>query len=62
MMLLPWGYTKSKSADYDDLMNTAKKAAKAIEKVHGQQYQVGPASSLLYPTTGMFYLFWFLFN
>ncbi|XP_076762884.1 carboxypeptidase B [Xylocopa sonorina] len=52
MWLVPWGYTYSKPSDYSELMNAAKKAIKAISKVHGTEYQLGPSADLLYPTSG----------
>ncbi|XP_078032725.1 carboxypeptidase B [Augochlora pura] len=52
MWLVPWGYTYSKPSDYSDLANAAKKAINAISKVHGTDYQLGPSSDLLYPTSG----------
>ncbi|XP_058794270.1 carboxypeptidase A2-like [Phymastichus coffea] len=52
MLLVPWGFTRSKPPDFDDLMNIANKAKKAIAKVSGTEYKVGPAAELLYPTTG----------
>ncbi|CAL7950479.1 unnamed protein product [Xylocopa violacea] len=52
MWLVPWGYTYSKPSDYSELANVAKKAIKAISKVHGTEYQLGPSADLLYPTSG----------
>ncbi|XP_020278332.1 carboxypeptidase B-like [Pseudomyrmex gracilis] len=52
MWLLPWSHTRSKPADYSDLMNVAKKAINAITKVHGTHYQIGPTTDLMYPTSG----------
>ncbi|XP_033334246.2 carboxypeptidase B [Megalopta genalis] len=52
MWLVPWGYTYSKPSDYLELANAAKKAINAISKVHGTDYQLGPSSDLLYPTSG----------
>ncbi|XP_043264930.1 carboxypeptidase B-like [Colletes gigas] len=52
MWLVPWGYTYSKPSDYSELANAAKKAINAISKVHGTDYQLGPSSDLLYPTSG----------
>ena len=58
MWLVPWGYTYSKPSDYSDLMNVARRGTKAIAKIHGINYKVGPSSELLYLTTGneMLYL------
>ncbi|XP_053982799.1 carboxypeptidase B-like [Hylaeus volcanicus] len=52
MWLIPWGYTYSKPSDYSELANVARKAINAISKVHGTDYQLGPSSALLYPTSG----------
>ncbi|XP_001602586.2 carboxypeptidase A2-like [Nasonia vitripennis] len=52
MLLVPWGFTRTRPADFQDLMNIATKAKKAMAKVHGTDYKVGPAAELLYPTTG----------
>lgn len=54
MWLLPWSHTRSKPADYSDLMNVAKKAINAITKVHGTHYQIGPTTDLMYPTSGTY--------
>ena len=52
MILVPGGHGDTKPADYKELASIARKAAKAIAKVHGTNYKVGLSSSLLYPTTG----------
>ncbi|XP_039310981.1 carboxypeptidase B isoform X2 [Solenopsis invicta] len=52
MWLVPWGYTRSKPSDYSDLVNVAKKAINAIAKIHGTNYQLGPAAELMYPISG----------
>ncbi|CAK9813043.1 Carboxypeptidase A4 [Anthophora plagiata] len=52
MWLVPWGYTYLRPPDYWELANVAKKAIGAIAKVHGTDYQLGPSSDLLYPTSG----------
>lgn len=54
MLLVPWGFTYTRPADFDNLMNVATKVKKAMAKVHGTEYRVGPAAELLYPTTGKF--------
>lgn len=54
MWLVPWGYTKSRPTDFEELANVARKATNAILKVHGTQYQVGASPELLYPTSGRF--------
>ncbi|CAB0044859.1 unnamed protein product [Trichogramma brassicae] len=52
MLLVPWGFTRTRPADFNELMNIANKAKQAIHKVHKTEYRVGPAAELLYPTTG----------
>ncbi|KAG7188816.1 hypothetical protein KM043_008425 [Ampulex compressa] len=52
MWLVPWGHTREKPSDYEELTNAARKAVKAISKVHGTHYQLGPAADLLYTTSG----------
>lgn len=52
MWLIPWGYTKYRVRDYDDLMFMGRKAVDALQKVHGTKYEVGTSPSLLYPTSG----------
>ncbi|XP_046604830.1 carboxypeptidase A4-like [Neodiprion virginianus] len=52
MWLVPWGYTKIRPPDFEELANVARKATSAILKVHGTQYQVGASPELLYPTSG----------
>ncbi|PSN48354.1 hypothetical protein C0J52_08084 [Blattella germanica] len=52
MWLLPWGYTNKKAGDHEELMNMGRKAVDALNRVSGTQYKLGPATSLLYPTSG----------
>ncbi|KAK9507608.1 hypothetical protein O3M35_007428 [Rhynocoris fuscipes] len=52
MLLVPWGYTRQTIKDYDELMYVARKAAEALQKVHGTEYTVGTSPNLLYPTSG----------
>ncbi|XP_012262766.2 carboxypeptidase A2-like [Athalia rosae] len=52
MLLIPWGYTRSRPSDFDELENVARKATNAMLKVHGTEYQVGASPDLLYPTSG----------
>ncbi|KAG8250451.1 hypothetical protein J6590_101274 [Homalodisca vitripennis] len=52
MWLVPWGYTRSRVKDYDDLVYVGRKAIEALKKVHGTEYDIGTSTSLLYPTSG----------
>lgn len=53
MWLVPWGHTKKRAEDYDDMMYLARQATEAIKKVHGSHYQLGTSPSLLYATSGI---------
>jgi len=52
MWLVPWGHTKKRADDYDDMMYLARQATEAILKQHGSQYALGTSPSLLYATSG----------
>ncbi|XP_073979779.1 carboxypeptidase B-like isoform X2 [Rhodnius prolixus] len=52
MLLVPWGYTKQIAKDYDDLIFVARKAAEALQKVHGTEYTVGTSPTLFYARSG----------
>ncbi|KAL1117688.1 hypothetical protein AAG570_004003 [Ranatra chinensis] len=52
MWLIPWGFTKQKVADYEDLLYLGKKAIESLSKVHGTKYTIGTSPALLYPTSG----------
>lgn len=56
MWLVPWGHTKKRAEDYDDMMYLARQATEAIKKVHGSHYQLGTSPSLLYATSGIYIL------
>lgn len=56
MLLVPWGYTKQIAKDYDDLIFVARKAAEALQKVHGTEYTVGTSPTLFYARSGKFVL------
>ncbi|KAG8238262.1 hypothetical protein J437_LFUL016442 [Ladona fulva] len=52
MWLLPWGYTRAILDDHDDLMEMGRVAVDAIQKVSGNNYDLGGATSLLYHSSG----------
>lgn len=52
LWLTPWGYTSDLPEDYDDLMDVAKEATKALSEVHGTQYRLGSSTNVLYVATG----------
>lgn len=60
MWLLPWSHTRTKSSDYSDMINVAKKAINAIAKVHGTHYQLGPMTDLMYPISGRYIFIYYL--
>ena len=49
----PYGWTKKKPVDLDDILKSARHAANEIGKVHGMKYKVGSAASLIYKTSGI---------
>jgi len=62
MWLVPWSHTKKHADDYDDLMYLARQATEAIQKVHGSHYQLGTTPSLLYTTSGTYYIHTYLWE
>jgi len=52
LWLMPWGYTKEKSEDYDDLYKLAREATDKVEKTHNTHWRVGPPGVLLYEASG----------
>ncbi|KAL2087972.1 hypothetical protein ACEWY4_016800 [Coilia grayii] len=52
MILVPYAHPNIKAPNYDELMEVANDAAKAIKAVHGMDYIVGSSVDLLYPAGG----------
>ena len=52
MVLLPWSYKNQRTPDYDDQRRLAQRAADALFAVHGEVYEVGVGSNLLYVASG----------
>lgn len=52
LWLLPYGFKRSKSPHYDDLLKVAKAATKALKSVHSTSYSIGTSSQLVYPVNG----------
>lgn len=52
LILLPYGYTKNKSSNYDELFQVGQKAANALKAKHGTNYKVGSSADILYATSG----------
>ncbi|XP_067142504.1 uncharacterized protein [Centruroides vittatus] len=51
-ILFPWGYKLTVTKDHFELMTVAKRAAAAIKKLYGTEFEPGSISTLLYPATG----------
>jgi len=52
LMLTPYGYTEDLPDDYDQLESVGKRAIRALEAVHGTEYEVGAPSHILYSNSG----------
>ncbi|XP_060049384.1 carboxypeptidase O [Erinaceus europaeus] len=52
LLLLPYGYTKNKSSNYEELIQVGQKAANALKAKHGTNYRVGSSADILYSTSG----------
>jgi len=52
LWLMPWGYTKDKCDDYDDLYSLAAEATRKVEQTHNTNWRVGPPSHILYAASG----------
>lgn len=52
LILLPYGYTKNKSINYDEMLQVGQKAANALKAKHGTNYKVGSSADILYATSG----------
>jgi len=52
LMLTPYGYTEDLPDDYEQLEALGKRAVKALENVHGTEYEVGAPSHILYSNSG----------
>jgi carboxypeptidase A2 len=52
LWLLPWGYTRTKPDDYDDLYSLAQKGTDALKAVHGTSYRIGSTGRILYLASG----------
>ncbi|XP_049628857.1 carboxypeptidase O [Suncus etruscus] len=52
LILLPYGYTKNKPINYDEMLQVGKKAANALKAKHGTNYKVGSSADILYATSG----------
>lgn len=52
LWLMPWGYTKDKCDDYDDLYSLAAEATQKVQQTHNTVWRVGPPSRILYAASG----------
>ncbi|XP_006862080.1 PREDICTED: carboxypeptidase O [Chrysochloris asiatica] len=52
LILTPYGYTKNKSSNHEELIQIGQKAANALKAKHGTNYTVGSSADILYATSG----------
>ncbi|XP_047724736.1 carboxypeptidase O [Prionailurus viverrinus] len=52
LILTPYGYTKNKSSNHEELIQVGQKAANALKEKHGTNYRVGSSADILYATSG----------
>ncbi|XP_042908643.1 carboxypeptidase B isoform X2 [Parasteatoda tepidariorum] len=52
LWLTPWGWTNSLPNDYDDMIEVANEATKALYDVYGTKYRTGSSTNVLYVATG----------
>ncbi|XP_023397824.1 carboxypeptidase O [Loxodonta africana] len=52
LILAPYGYTKNKSSNHEELIEVGEKAANALKAKHGMTYRVGSSADILYSTSG----------
>ncbi|XP_033883101.3 carboxypeptidase A1-like [Acipenser ruthenus] len=52
LLMVPYGYTCNKPADYQELENVGKSAASALKSLYGTSYQVGNICDIIYPASG----------
>ncbi|XP_018415910.1 PREDICTED: carboxypeptidase O-like [Nanorana parkeri] len=52
LILLPYGYTTNESANHKEMLSVGEKAAARQAQIHGTQYRVGSASTILYSNSG----------
>ncbi|XP_049749991.1 carboxypeptidase A2 isoform X2 [Elephas maximus indicus] len=52
LLMFPYGYTCTKTDNFDELDEVAQKAAKLVTSLHGTSYKVGPICSVIYQASG----------
>ena len=52
MWMTPYGYTKTRPNDYDDLIRVGGKAVSALKAVHGTEYRLGTIANVIYKASG----------
>jgi len=50
--MMPWGYTRRVTDDYQELLTVAKEAARRVMQTHNTYWRVGPPSHVLYEASG----------
>ncbi|XP_053453878.1 carboxypeptidase O [Nycticebus coucang] len=51
-ILTPYGYTKNKSSNHEELIQVGQKAANALKAKYGTNYRVGSSADILYALSG----------
>ncbi|XP_024419876.2 carboxypeptidase O isoform X2 [Desmodus rotundus] len=52
LILTPYGYTKNKPSNHEELIQVGQKAANALKAKHGTNYRVGASADILYALSG----------
>ncbi|XP_077489508.1 zinc carboxypeptidase-like isoform X1 [Amblyomma americanum] len=52
LWMFPYGYSRERVPEYNQLLNISLNAKEAIRRVHGSNYTVGPISTTLYGVSG----------
>ncbi|XP_074051232.1 carboxypeptidase A2 [Macrotis lagotis] len=52
LLMFPYGYKCTRTADYDELNGVAQKAAESLTSLYGTKYKVGPICSVIYQASG----------
>lgn len=52
LILYPWSYSSKSVSNHKELRNVAQLAKKAIQRVYGTSYVVGPSNIILYQSSG----------
>ncbi|KFO29345.1 Carboxypeptidase A2 [Fukomys damarensis] len=52
LLMFPYGYTCTKSDNFDELEEVAQKASQSVTSLYGTKYEVGPICSVIYQASG----------